>query len=284
MRGFYRMARGWMKNEVFKHERYTERDAWIWLIEEAAFRPRTKRIGPYVVQIDRGQIATSLRFLATAWGWDKNRVQRFLTRLSNDSMLNCSCRENGTPYTLITLCNYDIYQLPHETNGTEAGQRRDSDWTNEKEVKEGKEGKHIHPQKRADEISQAVVLWNALADECGLSKPRKITKDRQAKLCARLKDCGGIDGWKDALDRIRRNSFLRGENNNGWKVDFDFVLRESKFVKLIEGGFDRADEGPLEPLTSDEQKTLDEKLARDAAARGEAPNVVNLHAGKPGER
>ena len=67
-------------------------------------------------------------------------------------------------------------------------------------------------------------------------------------------------------------------------MDFDFVLRESKFVKLIEGGFDRADEGPLEPLTPDEQKTLDEKLARDTAARGGAPNVVCLHAGKPVDR
>ena len=103
MKGFYRMARGWMKNEVFKRERYTEREAWIWLIEEAAFRPRTKRIGAYVAQLDRGQIATSLRFLATAWGWKKDRVRRFLTRLANDSMLSRKCAENATPYTLITL-------------------------------------------------------------------------------------------------------------------------------------------------------------------------------------
>ena len=284
MKGFYRMARGWMKNEVFKRERHTEREAWIWLIEEAAFRPRTKRIGAYVAQLDRGQIATSLRFLATAWGWKKDRVRRFLTRLANDSMLSRKCAENATPYTLITLCNYDIYQLAHDGDATATRQQRDSDATNEKELKEVKEESHTPPNTLTDEISQAVALWNALADECGLSKPRKITKDRQVKLRARLKDCGGIDGWKDALDRIRQNSFLRGENNSGWRVDFDFVLRESKFVKLTEGGFDRADEGPLEPLTPDEQKTLDEKLARDTAARGGAPNVVSLHAGKPGER
>ena len=284
MRGLYRMSRGWMQNGAFKHERYTEREAWIWLIEDAAFRPRTKRIGTYVVQLERGQIATSLRFLATAWGWKKDRVRRFLTRLANDSMLSRKCAENATPYTLITLCNYDIYQLAHDGDATATRQQRDSDATNEKELKELKEESHPPPNTLTDEISQAVALWNALADECGLSKPRKITKDRQAKLRARLKDCGGIDGWKDALDRIRQNSFLRGENNSGWRVDFDFVLRESKFVKLTEGGFDRADEGPLEPLTPDEQKTLDEKLARDTAARGGAPNVVSLHAGKPGER
>ena len=115
---------------------------------------------------------------------------------------------------------------------TATRQQRDSDATNEKELKEVKEESHTPPNTPADEISQAVALWNALADECGLSKPRKITKDRQAKLRARLKDCGGIDGWKDALDRIRHNSFLRGENNSGWRVDFNCFLRASKFVKL----------------------------------------------------
>lgn len=100
MRGFYRMSRGWMKNEVFKREQYTEREAWVWLIEEAAFRPRTKRVGPYVVQLKRGQVATTLRFMAKAWGWKKDRARRFLKRLVDDSMLRCSWGENATPYTL----------------------------------------------------------------------------------------------------------------------------------------------------------------------------------------
>ncbi len=149
------MVRGWMKHEVFKDEPYSEREAWIWLIEEAAFRPRTKRIGAHVVQLERGQTATTLRFLAAAWGWKKDRVRRFLKRLTGDAMLRCSCGDNATPgatpnttqkatsHTLITLCNYDDYQFPHETSATSGAtpsetnsrQRRDNDATNENEVK-----------------------------------------------------------------------------------------------------------------------------------------------------
>ena len=150
------MVRGWMKHEIFKDEPYSEREAWIWLIEEAAFRPRTKRIGAHAVQLERGQIATTLRFLAAAWGWQKDRVRRFLKRLTDDAMLRCSCGDNATPgatpnttqkatsHTLITLCNYDDYQFPHETSATSGAtpsetnsrQRRDNNATNENEVKE----------------------------------------------------------------------------------------------------------------------------------------------------
>lgn len=144
MNGYYRMARGWMNNPVFKPEPFTEREAWLWLIEEAAWRPRKKRVGTTLIALQRGQIAASLRFMATAWGWKKDRVRRFLKRLADDSMLISKCSKNATPgatdCTVITLCNYDAYQAGADENATPGAtktrQRRDSNATNEKEIKE----------------------------------------------------------------------------------------------------------------------------------------------------
>ena len=88
-----------------------------------------------------------------------------------------------------------------------------------------------------DELHAAVSAWNDLAKELKLSEVKKFTSARQSKLRARLKDCGGLDGWMAALDKIRETPGLRGGGDTAWKASFDFLLQESRFVKLMEGGY-----------------------------------------------
>ncbi len=53
--GYYVMARGWMQHPVFRAEPYTEREAWLWLIEAASWKARRYRLGDAVFDLDRGQ-------------------------------------------------------------------------------------------------------------------------------------------------------------------------------------------------------------------------------------
>jgi uncharacterized protein YdaU (DUF1376 family) len=87
------------------------------------------------------------------------------------------------------------------------------------------------------ELGEAVQLWNDAAERLGLPQMQKLTAARRGKLTARLKDCGGIDGWVAALDRLAGIPGLLGVNG-GWKADFDFLVAESKFTKLMEGSYD----------------------------------------------
>jgi DNA-binding transcriptional regulator YhcF (GntR family) len=97
------------------------------------------------------------------------------------------------------------------------------------------------PSKDADEKA-AVDEWNAVAADLGLPSVQKMTAARRQKLAARLRDCGGLDGWRAAMAKIRGSPLCRGEVGT-WSADFDFVLQESKFVKLMEGKYDgRANE------------------------------------------
>lgn len=95
---------------------------------------------------------------------------------------------------------------------------------------------------RKDELSEAVRLWNELADELDLAKMKKFTVARRASMKRRLDDCGGLSGWVAALDKVRSSSFLRGET--GWKVTFDFMMQESSFVKLMEGNYEDRKQPP----------------------------------------
>ena len=48
-------------------EPFKEREAWLWLIAECAFKPRRKRVNHVSVSLARGQLAHSTRFMARAW-------------------------------------------------------------------------------------------------------------------------------------------------------------------------------------------------------------------------
>lgn len=105
----------------------------------------------------------------------------------------------------------------------------------------------------AEEENGAVTAWNVMAAETGLPRVQHMTEQRRVKLRQRLKDCGGLVGWSAALDRIRGSPFLLGQNKDGWRADFDFVLQSKSFTKLMEGAYDGRkgtgdDGGPSNPF------------------------------------
>jgi len=112
---------------AFAASEFSEREAFLWLVSEASWKPRTVRAGRAVVNLERGQLCASIRFMATAWTWSKSRVDRFLKRLEKQDMVRA---ESGTGQLIITLCNYDEYQGKRDTGGTRAGHERDTSGTN----------------------------------------------------------------------------------------------------------------------------------------------------------
>lgn len=125
--GYYRMARGWMDCPTLRPRggKFSRAEAWLWLIENAAWKERRVDIEGKTVALQRGQLVASFRYLAKAWGWPKTVVERFINRLKTETMIRT---ETGTGETVITICNYSKYQSNAEAggtaNGTGAGQNR----------------------------------------------------------------------------------------------------------------------------------------------------------------
>lgn len=124
--GTVKIARALFADEAFKDQPFTEREAFMWMVMEAAFRDRTKRIGAVTVDLKRGQLAASVRFLADAWKWEKSTVDRFLKRLKNRDMIGTDC---GTGVNVITIRKYNEYQGGEPDSGTAEKEKRDSDGT-----------------------------------------------------------------------------------------------------------------------------------------------------------
>lgn len=90
------------------------------------------------------------------------------------------------------------------------------------------------------DLEAAMSAYNVVAGRCGLARAQRLTEPRRKKLVLRLAECGGLAGWGEALKVLEANAFLKGDNDRGWRADFDFLLQQSSFTKIMEGSYGRA--------------------------------------------
>lgn len=155
------MKRGWKDSPFFQDEPYSERDAWEWMIEEAAFKEKTIAVLGNPVALKRGQFCHSIRFMAEKFQWSIGKVQRFVKRLQKWSMIHAS---TDTGQVLISISNYSKYQegkySGDTSTDTQLGTTPDTPTgTNNKKDKEGKKVKNKRAAQaplKPEDVSHAV--------------------------------------------------------------------------------------------------------------------------------
>lgn len=133
MSGWYAMKRGWLDHEVFEPEgRWSRAEAWIWMIEAAAYKPTAIDLGGKPYTVPRGALCFSLRFLGQRWRWSTKAVQTFLRDLEAHGVVRSEVIRGGhggeTRRTQVTLCNYEKYQSvgnARETHGKRTGNKEE---------------------------------------------------------------------------------------------------------------------------------------------------------------
>ena len=120
-----------------------------------------------------------------------------------------------------------------------------------------------------DDIAIAVGAYNATAATAGWPRIQVLSKQRRSNLKARLKECGGLDGWVSALAKAKSSPHCCGQNDRGWTANFDFITRQSSFAKLMEGNYD-----DRQSPQQNRQSAADDRFGRiaDAAVRNRAPS------------
>ena len=105
----------------------------------------------------------------------------------------------------------------------------------------------IQPPVPADAISEAVHAYNDAADRSGWTRMAKLTPARRSALRGRLKDVGGVEGWKAAIARAEASDFICGRvvgSRGPFKCSFDFLCQQSSFTRLMEGQYDNRPQQP----------------------------------------
>jgi hypothetical protein len=122
-RGVFAVDRRIFDHPVFALEPFTEREAWIWMIGAAAWKPQRVRVGHHVISLERGQLAFSTRFLATKFKWSHGKIIRFLKRLETETMVSTLATRETTQ---ITICNYNKYAFGRNTGDTQTETQNDT--------------------------------------------------------------------------------------------------------------------------------------------------------------
>lgn len=84
---------------------------------------------------------------------------------------------------------------------------------------------------------EAFALYNETAQRCGIPVARTFDKARAKALAMRVKEAGGMDGFRMALSNLEKSPFLCGKNDTGWRANLNFVCQPSSFLKLLEGSY-----------------------------------------------
>lgn len=133
-----------LSRRFFEHTLWTEKrtfsraEAWLDLMQTAAFAPHKKMILGHMEEVERGSLVASVRWLSDRWMWSNNKVCLFLDVLEQDGMIS---REKRRGTTVINLCKYEHYNKGQYTEATPKRQRGDSEATPGRQIEEGKEGK-----------------------------------------------------------------------------------------------------------------------------------------------
>ena len=90
----------------------------------------------------------------------------------------------------------------------------------------------------SNSIKNIITAWNSLAIY-GIKPIRSIStgSKRSDLLRARIREYGE-ETILEAIDNIRVSDFLKGKNDRGWMVTFDWFLLPSNFQKVLEGNYD----------------------------------------------
>lgn len=89
------------------------------------------------------------------------------------------------------------------------------------------------------DVRRVIEEWNKL-QEVGINPIRDIkpSSKRYQLLKGRIREYG-IDEVLNAINNVRNSDFLRGENNRGWMITFDWFVKPNNFIKTLEGNYNK---------------------------------------------
>lgn len=240
---------------LFEGEPFSHRDAWIWLIANAAWKEHQVRVGGVLITLHRGQVIVGRSHLAETWGWTEKKVRHFLASCGASCMLKLG-QSKGRFANVATICNYDKFQSVGSIQGPVQGpfdaqfgaRSGATHYHSTKRTKGtpysppardvGEEVRSTAPRKNQRcafteteivDTDAAVTAFNEVAGAVGFTHCMALSGARRKALLFRLRDVGGLEAFKRAISAIPLDDFLSGRipgRNGGppFRLDIDRLL------------------------------------------------------------
>lgn len=114
---------------------------------------------------------------------------------------------------------------------------------------------------KEQDISPSPVfdVFNEIAEQAGWPIVQAKTPARERAAASRIKDCGGFENWKAAMERAAKSDFLAGRATGTTPASFDWLNAPRNFSKVMEGNYDNRD-SKQRPTSTGQQDRSDPAL------------------------
>lgn len=174
--GYIPLSRKFFEHELWQEPRvFSRAEAFADLLRRTRFEANTSTIlvGVQSVEIRRGEVAISLRYLSRQWQWSKNKVDKFLKYLEKQGMIE-KRTPKGTAQTIIKFCNFDKYNPISKKSGQQKGHERDSKGTILNKENTEKTYPPYNPPKGENKMASA-----SLCSDTNQERKEKVARKRK---------------------------------------------------------------------------------------------------------
>ena len=142
---------------------------------------------------------------------DSVSVQDSLNELKKIGFITTGIGSDGKTYGCVEkFTEHQRINRPTPSNIAKLRPFTESSVSTHGVLTDGKEGKGREGKGKGKEGNCTQIAFDQFVDmaqRVGLSVPQNLNARRTANLDRRLQECGGLDGWRHALDKIENSDF-----------------------------------------------------------------------------
>lgn len=255
--GFICISRGIVAHWIWSNPVLFQR--WVWMILSANYDDREVSFCYHRIMLHRGQLAVNLSYLSKIWHVSSQATHKFLVKLEDSGMVT---RTVDDKVIVITICNYDRYQLKMGASVDGLVDGADNRMVDQVVNQTNKDNKiKTEIEKTSDEVLCQVPLeldmpeavekeyisWEKFISFFNTAMRGKtipkirgyhLAEHRKRNIRARIREYGK-DAVIEVVKKAAASSFLNGGGDKGFVADIDWMMGPRNFPKILDGFYDR---------------------------------------------
>ncbi|WP_456389015.1 hypothetical protein [Profundibacter sp.] len=110
MRGLIMIDRALLDHHIVGMKNPLRLAAWLWMLSKARYKQGKFFLNGETINLDRGEFVCSRSYMSEETGMTPKQIRVFLSGLEVDGMVSKRVQGRGQGVTILTICNYEIYQ------------------------------------------------------------------------------------------------------------------------------------------------------------------------------
>lgn len=166
------------------------------------------------------------------WSWGRDKVARFINEYRNKSdedSLSFVIKNDQPKTSQLSAKDQPLEPLKNSMLQVSTSQQTTTD--------QPEASRLYRRENKKEEASSLFDLWNEVVTGTLPTVRKPVSKDRQSKCVARLKE-RSFSEWEEVFRLMITIPFLCGSNDRGWKADFDWITsNDGNAGKVLEGKY-----------------------------------------------